>query len=298
MYSVSHCALQPLMEFRTETQRQKHASLLCTQFMYTHASVTTDFVKKFTDLCHLYLYKWLSLTNLRNAYSLSCLHSVICCLPLCSHKGCIVYTHTVHKSCTQLQCTQCTKNTLDLNSFTQVQCTQHKIDLWWKQFHTRLSITMVAMYLWSQQVHAAHRVHGVKLRSERLHTVYQVDHTVLPEWSCSDPLLLPPAANCGSESPSQRCSRRPSPPFQDVALRCSQRIPSSPLISTSTTFPKSLNHKTFTPLQPQRHAQRGQMLRIRSLSFVIGNVGHPSIGVTKTPTGTDLFNIAHQSLRC
>ena len=123
----------------------------------------------------------------------------------------------------------------------------HKISINFS-IHSRLSITTVAMYPWSQQVHTAHRV---GLRSEQSHTVVSwVDHTVLPEWSCSDPLLLPPAANCGSESPAQRCSRRPSPPFQDVALRSSQRIPSSPLISTSTTFPKPLNQKTFTHLQP------------------------------------------------
>ena len=149
-------------------------------------------------------------------------------------------------------------------------------------------------------MHTAHRVHGVELRSERLHTfVDQVDHTVLPEWSCSDPLLLPPAANCGSESPAQRCSRRPSPPFQDVALRC--WVPTYPLLPShfdQHDFPKTAQPQNFHPSPTSTSHPKSQRLRITSisLSFVICNVGHSSRGVTKTPTGADLCNIAHQSL--
>ena len=142
-------------------------------------------------------------------------------------------------------------------------------------------------------MHTAHRVH----RLERLHTVVdQVDHTVLPEWSCSDPLLLPPAANCGSESPSQRCSRRPSPPFQDVALR--SLVPTYPLLPShfdQHDFPKTAQPQNFHPSTSHPKSQRLRITSI-SLSIVICNVGHSSIGVTKTPTGADLCNIAQQSL--
>ena len=78
-------------------------------------------------------------------------------------------------------------------------------------------------------------------------------------------------------------------------------LPTYPLLPShfdQHDFPKTAQPQNFHTSPTSTSHPRSQRLKFASLSFVICNVGHSSGGVIKTPTGVDLCNIAHQSLRC